>query len=128
MSVPGSNLLRQALKLIRPQVVRWYANTGQATNAVGYVVPSFAAGVEVQVASVQAVPLNRYQSMGLDFKRRYVSAFIAADVIGLERERAPDEFEWSGRRFSVVTDVPWYAVDGWVEVVGVDTGPATGGV
>lgn len=120
MSVPGSNLLLAALQLIRPQTVLYYRNTGRTTRPTGLDVATFAPAQPITQCSVQAVPLNRYESMGLDYKRRYVTLFAPKNVIGVERERSGDEFEYAGKRYSVIEgEADWFMQDGWTAVVGI---------
>jgi hypothetical protein len=122
--IPGSNLLAQALTVIQPQTVRYYRNTGRATNAAGMDVASFAPGVDIPQGSVQAVPLRKYESLGLDFKARYVTWLVCADIVGVERDRSGDQFEWNGRRFNVVGETNWFSQDGWCRLIGQDIGGA----
>jgi hypothetical protein len=124
MSVPGSNLLRAALRAIRPQSVTLYRFAGRTTSATGRDVSTFSPPVLVTEGSVQAVPRTRYAAMGLDFTRSYVTWFTSASVRGIERDRAPDQFVFGGRLYDVTSVTPWNLQDGWNEVVGVDLGPA----
>lgn len=123
--IPGSNLLVQALTLVTPQTVRYYADAGRTTNAAGMEVSAFAPGVDVPQSSVQAVPLTKYQALGLDFKSKYVSWLAPVNVVGVDRDRSGDEFEWNGRRYKVAAETNWFAQDGWVRVLGQEIGAAT---
>jgi len=118
--IPGANLLSQALTMIASQSVTYYADTGRTTSATGRDVTVFAPGVAVTLGSVQAVPRTRFQSMGLDYSRSYVTWFVPRSILGVERDRSGDEFEWNGRRYKVEAVTPWFAQDGWVEVLGID--------
>lgn len=122
MSVPGSNLLAQALTMIASQAVTYYRDAGRVKNAVGQFVTAFDPGVVVPVGSVQAVPLNRYEALGLDMQKRYVTWFVSLAVLGVARDRSGDEFAYAGRRYGIVGETPWFTQDGWVEVIGIDIG------
>lgn len=127
MSVPGSNLLAQAMTLIRPQVVRYYRDIGRVTSATGRDVTTRAGGVDVPGGSLQAVPLTRYESMGLDYKKKYVTWFVSLNVVGIDRDRSGDQFAYNGRRYDVVGESNWFQQDGWVGVVGIDVGADNAG-
>jgi E217 collar protein gp28 len=122
--VPGSNLLAEALQLIEPQTVRYFQWTDRATSATGRQVSEFAPGVDIEEGSLQAVPLTRYAMLGLDLKKKYTSWFVTVEVVGVDRDRAGDCYEFNGRRYQVVTETNWFTQDGWVCVIGVDIGAA----
>lgn len=117
--IPGGNLLNAALTLIASQGVRYFANTGQTDNGRGQLISAFAPGVDIAQGSVQAVPLTRYEVLGLDREKTYVSWFVSINALGVGRNRAGDEFEWNGGRYGIVGDTNWHAQDGWVSVIGV---------
>ena len=123
--IPGNNLLTQALSVIGSQSVRLYRNTARTKNELGRFVPAFAPGEVIAVGSVQAVPLSAYASRGLDYKKSYVMWFVPANVVGVDRDRSGDQFEWGGRRYSIEQETPWFAQDGWVQILGVSIGVAT---
>lgn len=119
MTTPGSNLLRKALRAIKPQTVRLYRDVGRVTSATGRDVTQFSEGTDIREGSVQAVPLTRYAAMGLDFKKVYVTWFVAAHALGVDRDRSGDQFEWNNARYSIHSESDWFSQDGWVAVVGV---------
>ena len=123
--IPGAKLLAQALTVIASQPVVYYRFTGRDTSATGRDVSAFAPGVTIPLGSVQAVPRTRYESMGLDNSKSYVTWFVMANALGVERDRAGDEFEWNGRRYGIESVTPWFAQDGWNEILGIDKGPAS---
>lgn len=122
--IPGSNLLRSALSVISRQTVILYRWSVRTTTADGLDVPLFEVPEAISEGSVQAVPRSRYTAMGLDYTRNYVTWFTPATVRGIERDRAPDQFEFAGRIYDVYSVTPWNAQDGWNEVLGIDIGPA----
>ncbi len=127
MSVPGSNILRMALRAIGRQPVTLYRFAGRTTSATGRDVSTFSPPVLVAEGSVQAVPRTRYAAMGLALTRSYVTWFTTAAVRGVERDRAPDQFVFGGMRYDVTSVTPWNLQDGWNEVVGVLLGEDFGG-
>lgn len=120
--IPGSNLLRSALTIIARQTVVLYRWSVRTTTDDGLDVSGYDSPETIREGSVQAVPRNRYDSMGLDYTRNYVTWFTSATVRGIERDRSPDQFVYGGRRYEVQTVTPWNLQDGWNEVVGVDIG------
>lgn len=125
LNVPGAGLLGMALRLIQPQRVYWFKYESRALNEERKYVNTFAPAQVIDMCSVQAVPLTRYDFLGLDRKKKYVNWFVPAEVVGVDRDRSADEFAWNGRRYSVVNETPWNALDGWVEIMGVDIGAYT---
>lgn len=124
MSVPGSNLLLEALSIIEPQTVRYFRFLSRIANAAGVLASTYEAGVDVEEGSLQAVPLTRYASIGLDLKKKYTSWFVCEEVVGVDRDRSGDLYEFNGRRYEVVTETNWFVQDGWTCVIGIDIGPA----
>lgn len=123
--MPGNNLLRQALRLIRPQTVTYFRAIGRVTAPGGRDVTQFAPAETLANVSVQAVPLSRYEMLGLDFQKVYVSLFATVDVTGIARDRAGDEFLWNNQRYAVVMETQWFVQDGWTNVVAVLVAPGT---
>lgn len=115
MATPGSNLLRQALRVIRPTTVDYHRYAGRVENEYGSWVTSYHPPVQIK-ASVQAVDRSRYESLGLDFSRSYVMIFSSHDLNGVHRDSSPDRFVLlDGRAYTAVSETDWYGIDGtWV--------------
>lgn len=127
MSFPGGNILLDALTLIDSQEVIWYSEQGRTLNAAGKYVNNYAAGVTVYAGSVQAVPRSNYIQNGLDFARNYVTWYVPLfDVQSLARMKGGDVFEWNNMRYQAINPNDWFAQDGWVGMLGIELGPATG--
>ena len=112
---PGSDLLSDALEVIDPIDIGHKKFVGRALNEYGLFVSSFDPEVTIE-ASVQAVPRSAYKQFGLDFQKNYLSVFVSADVLDLQRDVAGDKFTIKGKLFQVVSEVPWFEIDGWVNV------------
>lgn len=119
--IPGSNLLSQALTRIAPTEIQWLQFTGRELNDVRQWVSSFADPVTI-LASVQAVPRSRYESLGLDFQKRYISIFALTNIADLTRNESGDRFIWGGRLYEVPSKTDWIPQDGWNEIIAVDVG------
>lgn len=123
MPVPGRNNLALAMRLIRPQTVTVHAYAGRALNPAGQYVPTFEPPRTVTGGSVQPVPRDRYERLGMEAAKDYVQWWAPAKLYGVDRNGAPDELEWGGRRFQVTRVTDWHAQDGWVVVTAVRLDP-----
>lgn len=122
MSIPGSNLLVQALGVIASQPVTYFKFINNTTTGAGRKIPQFDPGVIVKVGSVQTVPRNRYQILGLDVEKNYITWFVPKDVAGTGRDTAGDRITYGGRMYQLSSQNPWVLQDGWMSVIGVDIG------
>ena len=137
--IPGSNLLSLALTVIASQPVNWFQFASQSDGPTGLNTVIYAAAQTVKIGSVQPVDRSRYEQLGLDRQKSYVTWFVPnanAQSIRSNPDGSGDVIEWpvnnagvplsGARRYQIVGDTPWTAVDGWTRVLGVDIGPATG--
>lgn len=117
--IPGSNLLNRAARLIRLQPVNYYQDIGRYTNAIGLDETQFTGPIEI-LGSVQAVPLNVYEQLGLDFGRNYVTLYTTAPLIGVQRDVTGDIFTFSGKTYQCRSTTNWIGMDGWNAVLAVE--------
>lgn len=120
--IPGSNLLAAALRVISPQAVTYRASTSRTTDASGRQVSTYAAPVTVY-GSFQALNTGLVTQYGLDMNKRYATFYASVRFQEPTRDKAPDAFDFDGRRWIAVTDVEWFGIDGWDSVLLVDSGP-----
>lgn len=123
--IPGSNILLQAMRLIKPTTVQYFRTTGRTQNTARQWVPSFADPIALQ-ASVQAVNRASYENLGLDFQKNYIKIFAAIDAVDIERDSSGDRFIFNGRFYQMDSQNSWFAIDGWMSCLAIDVGPATG--
>lgn len=116
MIAPGRNNLALAMRLITPQAVTLHRFAGRALNDAGIYVPAFQPDATVTGGSLQPVPANKYEQLGLDRTRRYVQWWAPDSILGPDRLRSPDEFSWRGKRYQVHGDTDWHEQDGWCVV------------
>lgn len=121
MTVPGSNLLAAASKLIRFQRVFWYAYADRSEDELGRWVTSYNDPAVIR-GSWQPVDRTRYEREGLDLSKSYARFYTPAAVRGVESGRASDIIEYRGRRYEVVSVEPWNDQDGWCALLLVDVG------
>lgn len=127
MPVPGSNLLAQALRVIKPVQIQYLQFSSRALNASKQWIPTFLDPITIY-GSVQAVPRNTYAQYGLDLQRDYVKIFAQEDVVDLDRDSSGDRFIYNGEVFQLESENRWFVQDGWasclaVKVTGVVTNP-----
>lgn len=124
MSVPGSNLLNQAMRLIASQAVEYYRATGRTVNDLGQFITSYEDPVTMY-GSFQAVPKQLYQAYGLDWQRSYFTFYTSNPIKDVARDLSPDVITYGGDRYQCESNNDWYKVDGWRGVLCVllDAGP-----
>lgn len=120
MTVPGSNLLKRASRLIKLQAVAYYQDAGRTNNDIGVEQTVYEPPVTVQ-GSVQAVPLSAYQQLGLDFGKTYVTLYTQTPMVGVARDVSGDVFTYNGKVYQVQSPTDWNAQDGWNGVLAVQT-------
>lgn len=118
MSIPGSNLLNQAFRVIKPSEIQYMKWNGRSLNAARQYVDTYDAAVPMK-ASVQAVDRSRYLEMGLDFQKDYVRIWARADLISLDRDYSGDLFIWNGKQYKLNDDTDWDVMDGWARATAV---------
>lgn len=124
--IPGSNILSQALSVLGHTSVNYFQYAGRITNAGGVMLTTYSTPILVS-GSVQPVKRSKYETMGLDFEKNYITWFVMnIGVIDLERDVSGDVIETLGRRWQLVGLNNWYQIDGWKSVLGIDIGAATG--
>lgn len=114
--IPGTNLLDAALTVITGQVVTYYQFTGRATNAIGYDVNTYAAGVALE-GSFQPVPRRLYEQYGLDLQKDYATFYAPVNILDVGRDVAGDQIVFNDLRYQCESTNDWYAQDGWVGVL-----------
>lgn len=121
------NLLKMALSIQPKHIVRFFRCTGRTQNAAGDDINQFAPGVDISSGQVQSVPLSKFEALGLDMAKTYVSWFVPDThvVAADERGNNGDEINWDGRRWKIVNgNADWLAQNGWVNVIACATGVA----
>lgn len=123
MSTPGGNLLALAFSAITPTSIPFYKFASRTANTVGVFVSTYEDPVAL-LASVQAVPRNVYQDLGLDFQKDYVMVYAIRDIKDIGRGTSGDRIAWNNSLWQLVSESDWYAMDTWVGVLAVRIGPA----
>ena len=116
MSIPGSNLLQQALRVIARQTVYYFQATGRSLNNVGQQVTSYAPRQTI-VGSFQPVPRNLYQQYGLDLTKDYWTFYSLNNLVDIGRDVSNDQIQFNGQRFQCEANNDWYSIDKWKGVL-----------
>jgi hypothetical protein len=116
MSVPGSNLLSQALTVIVSQTITYYKWNTRTVNEVGQYVSTYDAPIDIR-GSFQPVPKSLYTAYGLDLQKEYYTFFTLNDLLDINRDVSNDQIVFNGIRFQCESDVEWFAVDKWKAVL-----------
>lgn len=127
MSVPGLNLLAMALGLIASETVEYFGAASRAKQVNGTYLTTYAPSVTVEECSVQAIDRTKYQAMGLDFQKTYITWYVPNQAFTtVKRGTSGDVIEWNGGRYQLSNGIDWTGQDDWGSAVCVLIGPATG--
>lgn len=116
MAVPGSNLLSMALRVIGSQLFEYYPYASRALDNRGIYLSTYNAPLAIN-GSIQAVPRNIYEHMGLDFQKNYKMFFVSKDVLDIERDVSGDLMIYAGQCYQCLSITDWFAMDGWDAVL-----------
>lgn len=128
MIVPGSNLLAIALSVMGKQKVSYFKRASETETPSGLNLVTYNAPVDNSTGSVQAVDRSKYEELGLSFEKTYITWFVPAlpSVVDIARDNSGDVIETGGGRYQLIGGTDWFAIDGWIAVIGARIGPATG--
>lgn len=113
MGIIGSNILNMALNIVGRQRVKWFKANGRVTNSVGLDVAAFDDAIPIY-GSFQPVPRTMFVVLGLDFEKEYVNYYTSNRLTDIVRDKSPDEFEFEGSRYQVMSNTDWTKIDGWL--------------
>ena len=116
---PGSNLLRQALRLIKPADITIETFKSRALNKARQWVTEYNEPETIK-ASVQAVPRNKYIQYGLEFQKNYIKIYAMSNLVNINRDTSGDRFTYKGRRYQLDGQNAWFDMDGWVSCIAVE--------
>lgn len=125
--IPGSNLLKTALKVISKQQFTYFRFLSTEAQPNGQLVTVYYPGIPV-MGSVQAVPRVLFEKMGLDFQSNYLQFFMSKDVVDVTRDVSGDQMEFRGKRYQCLSKTDWFGIDGWDQVLAVEVPQEAGGV
>lgn len=118
MKVPGSNLLRQATRVIAQQQFDYYQFRSREPNAIGLDVTTYNP-VQILRGSVQPLDRKIAEQMGLDLQETYYHFYISHKIIDVDRDVSGDQFFFNGYSFQCLSITPWGNIDGWNKVLAI---------
>jgi len=116
---PGSNLLRQALRLIKPTDITIETFKARTLNRARQWVSEYNPPLTIK-ASVQAVPRNKYIEYGLEFQKNYIKIYAMSNLVNIHRDSSGDKFTYKGRHYQLEGQNAWFDMDGWVSCIAVE--------
>lgn len=116
---PGSNLLGQALRLIRGQDFQYLKFRDREDNGIGQDISKFNPPVNIS-GSAQPIARELYQKFGLDFQSNYVLFYVAAGLIDVKRDVSGDQILFNCRTYQCVSETNWFPMDGWIAMLAVE--------
>lgn len=119
MTAFDTNLLEDALDVVGRQNIQYFPYISRTKNEIGLLVSERGIGRTAE-GSIQPIPRQLYESMGLNLQKYYVTIFISKNVIDIARDVAGDQFSYGGRRFQAESRTDWYGQDGWDAIVCVE--------
>jgi len=120
--IPGSNILKMALRVIAKQRVLYYEALDRPLNNVGQNVTSYAPAKKI-IGSFQPVPRRLYEILGLDFQKSYFNLYTSNDLVDIQRDVSADQIQFQGVRYQCESATEWFAIDGWVAMLCIAIGP-----
>lgn len=117
--IPGSNILNIALTAIGMQQVLYYRFLTRVTNEIGLDESNYDSPIVVS-GSLQPVPRNRYEQLGLDFNRNYFTFYAAKNIQDLARDVSGDRISFNGKVFDCLSANDWHGIDGWLAITIVE--------
>lgn len=119
------NLFGMAMSVLPKQQAVLYRWQGRQTNAVGLDVDNYAPG-ENFTGSIQAVDRARYERLGLDAAKSYITVFTDVTIDDVTRTKNPDHIGWQGERYEILNRADWTVLAGFNGVMAVRIGADDG--
>lgn len=121
MSIPGSNLLNQALRAIKPTTVDYLRYNERKLDARRQYVDFYDVATPIK-ASVQAVKRTRYKDLGLDLQKNYINIWASENLIDIGRDYSGDIFVHDQKAYKLNENTNWTTMDGWASATAVEIG------
>lgn len=115
MSVPGSDVLNDALSVIASESVTYYQFLSRSQNDVGQDVTVYNDPITIY-GSFQPIPRNEYQQLGLDFNKSYFNLYTSNNIIDIARDVSGDQIQFQGVQYQCEALTKWFGIDGWVAI------------
>lgn len=113
--IPGSNIFSMAASIISMQQVLYYRFLSRVTNSIGLDESDYDSPVIVS-GSLQPIPRSRYEQLGLDFNRNYMTFYASKNIQDLGRDVSGDKLIYNGKVFDCLSSNDWFGIDGWLAI------------
>ena len=113
------DILKQALSIMRKQSFSYYKWSNNSVNDMGIKIDNYETAV-VYKGSIQAVPLSKYEKLGLQFANNYRIVYSSLNIKGIEGQPSPDKLVFEGKTWKIIKNTSWFVVDGWTETLVVE--------
>lgn len=120
-----NNILALAMTVIPKQQAQLYRWQGKVINSRGLEEDVFDTPVAL-VGSIQPVDRTRLAFFGLNEAQSYISIYTTEPLRALTDTTNPDQVEYEGRRYGIMSCADWQAPAGYTGVLAVEIGPADG--
>ena len=119
MAVPGMNVLAVALQVIASQPIVYIAYVSRSTNSIGLLEDVYAIPKTIK-GSIQPVPRELMETLGLDMQRNYARVFVPNSIVDIQRDVTSDKFQFSGSTYKGISLTKWISLDLWNEILVVE--------
>ncbi len=117
-SLPGMNLYAMASSIIGKSVYTYFAPDSRVLDARGIWVSTEAVGVVLN-DSIQAIPRELYESLGLDLSRYYVMIYTDNPLVVVDQGTSGGQIEFESERYQLESETDWSPIDGWRGVLAI---------
>ena len=91
----------------------------RAPNDFGVLINVYTAPVSYW-GCVQPVKNTKYEALGLQFGKNYITVWGEVEMNGIDRQAVADRILYNGKTFNVVSSSDWMAYNGWSSVIAVE--------
>ena len=106
------NLLKQAHKLIKYEVISYLKFIGEIRTDLGGYIDQYDLPVNVKV-KINAVSTKLYREFGLDYKRKFFILHVIPEISGLTRANSGDVFKYNNLTYRVESETGWQPLANW---------------
>lgn len=115
--IPGSNILRRALRLLKSQCVSYIQAYNRTINTNGQYATEFNNPVTIY-GSFQPVPKRLYITYNLDFQKSYFVFYTSNNLVDIQRDVSADQIQFQNQLYQCLSsDADWFGIDGWKGVL-----------
>ena len=107
-----------ALSVVGKQSFTYLKYLSRTLNDIGLDVPVYDIPRQLS-GQIQAAPKQLFQQYGLDFQKNLLLFYVSKDILDVTRDISGDQIKFAGKTFQVLSDTPWFDINGWDGVAAV---------